>query len=93
MQTLLTICLCVVHAAVIAINEAIIRENAEVTLAALMNAEAHLIGVSETMSECYQSVLFEAKQNKAETARNKVLITYTYLAPLPAMVHICVHYT
>lgn len=60
------------HAAVIAINEAIDHESAELTLRSLKNPEAHLTNVSDNLSEFYQSVLYEAKQNKAETARNKV---------------------
>lgn len=59
------------HAAVIAINEAIDHESAELTLRSLKNPEAHLTNVSDNLSEFYQSVLYEAKQNKAETARNK----------------------
>ena len=61
-----------VHAAVIAINEAIDHQVAPDTLAALRNPMAHLVYVSEDLDSSYQATLFAAKQQKSEIAQNKV---------------------
>lgn len=61
-----------VHAAVIAINEAIDRQVAPDTLAALQNPMAHLINISEDLDDGYQATLLAAKQHKSEVAQNKV---------------------
>ena len=61
-----------VHAAVIAINEAIDHQVAPDTLAALQNPMAHLVNVSEDLDDSYQATLFAAKQHKSEIAQNKV---------------------
>ena len=61
------------HAAVIAINEAIDRQVTEDTVAALENPAVHLVNVNTDLSEVYQAVLYAAKSSKAEIARNKVM--------------------
>ncbi len=60
------------HAAVIAINDAIEHQIPKETLDALHLPAAHLNNISEEQCEEYQEILYEAKQNKAEIARNKV---------------------
>ncbi|KAI0214249.1 Ras GTPase-activating-like protein IQGAP1 [Lamellibrachia satsuma] len=59
------------HAAVIAVNEAIDRQVTEDTVAALENPAVHLVNVNTELSEEYQAVLYAAKYSKAEIARNK----------------------
>ena len=67
----------VVHAAIIAINDAVDRCVAATTLSCLLNPTAHLMHVIHELSEDYQSALYDAKQIKKEIAINKV--TYTTL--------------
>ncbi|NWR73781.1 IQGA2 protein, partial [Centropus unirufus] len=59
------------HAAVIAINEAIEKEIAEQTIATLRNPNAMLINVDEELAQDYQNELFEAKRRKQANARLK----------------------
>lgn len=59
------------HAAIIAINEAIDKEVPEETMTALRNPSAMLVNISDSAAEDYQALLFEAKNTKAEIARNK----------------------
>lgn len=59
------------HAAIIAINDAIEHQDAAETVKALQNPAAMLVNCIEEFSESYQIVLFEAKEVKAENARNK----------------------
>ena len=63
---------CAVHAAVIAINEAIDHDDPVTTLHSLKIPEAHLTNLNEDMAEAYQTLLHDAKLEKAEVARNKV---------------------
>ena len=63
------------HAAVIAINEAIDRQIPEDTLDTLKISSAHLINIYPELSDMYQQLLFDAKEIKAENARNKVNVT------------------
>ena len=60
------------HAAVIAINEAIGQRHADVTYGALGNAQAHLVHLCAEQAEHYQQHLFDAKQHKLDIATNKV---------------------
>ncbi|KAM6391535.1 ras GTPase-activating-like protein IQGAP2 isoform 2-T2 [Rhynochetos jubatus] len=60
------------HAAVIAINEAIERGIAEQTIATLRNPNAMLLNVDEELAQDYQNELFEAKRRKESNARLKV---------------------
>lgn len=41
-------------------------------MAALRNPSAMLVNISDSAAEDYQALLFEAKNTKAEIARNKV---------------------
>ena len=61
------------HAAIIAINEAIDKEDAEETMKALRNPSAMLVNLAEDLPGNYQATLYEAKMTKAEIAKNKVL--------------------
>ncbi|XP_013411467.1 ras GTPase-activating-like protein IQGAP1 [Lingula anatina] len=61
------------HAAVIAINEAIDHQVVKGTLSALQNPAAHLTAVIPQHIEDYQEILHAAKHTKAENARNRSL--------------------
>uniref|UniRef100_A0A2K6LL53 IQ motif containing GTPase activating protein 3 n=1 Tax=Rhinopithecus bieti TaxID=61621 RepID=A0A2K6LL53_RHIBE len=59
-----------VHAAVLAINEAVERGVVEDTLAALQNPSALLENLREPLAAIYQEMLAQAKMEKAANARN-----------------------
>ncbi|NWR39115.1 IQGA2 protein, partial [Tachuris rubrigastra] len=59
------------HAAVIAINEAVERRVAEQTIATLRNPNAMLLNVDEELAQDYQNELYEAKRKKESNARLK----------------------
>ncbi|XP_069481247.1 ras GTPase-activating-like protein IQGAP1 isoform X2 [Ambystoma mexicanum] len=59
------------HAAVIAINEAIDHGDPGETFTALRNPNAMLVNLNETQAPGYQEVLYRAKQSKASNARNR----------------------
>ncbi|XP_037758906.1 ras GTPase-activating-like protein IQGAP2 isoform X1 [Chelonia mydas] len=59
------------HAAVIAINEAIEKGVADQTLVTLRNPNAMLMNVDEDLAQEYQKELLEAKRRKEENARLK----------------------
>ncbi|NXU70825.1 IQGA2 protein, partial [Oreotrochilus melanogaster] len=59
------------HAAVIAINEAVEKGIAEQTIATLRNPNAMLLNVDEELAQDYQNELFEAKKRKESNARLK----------------------
>ena len=61
-----------VHAAVIAINDAIDHQVASATLEALRNPNAHLVDINAENADELQGVLYEAKSTKAERAFSKV---------------------
>ncbi|XP_074022964.1 ras GTPase-activating-like protein IQGAP2 isoform X2 [Numenius arquata] len=61
------------HAAVIAINEAIEKGIAEQTIATLRNPNAMLLNVDEELAQDYQNELLEAKRRKESNARLKVV--------------------
>lgn len=60
------------HAAVIAINEAIEKGVADQTIITLRNPNAMLLNVDEELAQQYQTELLEAKKRKEENARLKV---------------------
>ncbi|XP_005411739.1 PREDICTED: ras GTPase-activating-like protein IQGAP3 isoform X1 [Chinchilla lanigera] len=62
-----------VHAAVLAINEAVERGVAEDTFAALQNPSALLGNLREPLAAIYQELLAQAKMEKAANARNHFL--------------------
>ncbi|KAE8588354.1 hypothetical protein XENTR_v10022477 [Xenopus tropicalis] len=62
-----------VHAAVIAINEAIERGVVGETMSALRNPNAMLVNLNEKLAAVYQEFLCQAKSMKAANARNKAL--------------------
>nr|BAC26450.1 unnamed protein product [Mus musculus] len=59
------------HAAVIAINEAIDRRVAADTFTALKNPNAMLVNLEEGLAPTYQDVLYQAKQDKMTNAKNR----------------------
>lgn len=61
------------HAAVIAINEAVEQSIPNQTLKALHNPAAHLDNVDDECAEIYQLVLYDAKHVKSEGAKNRSL--------------------
>ncbi|NXE95800.1 IQGA1 protein, partial [Menura novaehollandiae] len=63
------------HAAVIAINEAIDRQVAADTLTAMKNPNAMLINLDDRLESTYQATLYRAKQDKMENAKNRVALS------------------
>lgn len=61
-----------VHAAVIAINEAVDRGCVEVTAQALRNPNAMLNGLQDQLTPVYQEMLRQARAQKAARARTNV---------------------
>ncbi|XP_075764038.1 ras GTPase-activating-like protein IQGAP3 isoform X2 [Pelodiscus sinensis] len=59
-----------VHAAVLAINEAVERGVVERTMAALRNPSAMLLNLRENLAAVYQELLYQVKLEKAANARN-----------------------
>ncbi|KAH0620140.1 hypothetical protein JD844_014773 [Phrynosoma platyrhinos] len=62
-----------VHAAVIAINDAIDRQVPAETLAAMKNPNAMLVNLEEPLAQIYQETLYRAKQDKTENSRNRIV--------------------
>ncbi|KAI1235326.1 hypothetical protein IHE44_0002972 [Lamprotornis superbus] len=60
------------HAAVIAINEAIDRQVPADTLTAMKNPNAMLINLDDQLESTYQTTLYRAKQDKMENAKNRI---------------------
>lgn len=67
-----------VHAAVIAINEAVEKGIAEQTIVTLRNPNAMLLNVDEELAQDYQNELFDAKRKKESNAKLKVVVFYLY---------------
>ncbi|XP_069796414.1 ras GTPase-activating-like protein IQGAP3 isoform X4 [Narcine bancroftii] len=61
-----------VHAAVIAINEAIDRGLVRQTILALHNPNAMLVNIVDGLAPVYQEMLYQVKSEKAANARNRV---------------------
>lgn len=61
-----------VHAAVIAINEAVDRGRLQETAQALKNPNALLSGLQEALMAIYQEMLQQAKRNKEAQTANRV---------------------
>ncbi|XP_069583941.1 ras GTPase-activating-like protein IQGAP3 isoform X2 [Ranitomeya imitator] len=61
-----------VHAAVIAINEAVERGVVQDTMVALRNPNAMLMNIQEKLAAVYQELLHQAKSAKMANAHNKV---------------------
>ncbi|XP_012941932.1 ras GTPase-activating-like protein IQGAP1 isoform X2 [Aplysia californica] len=59
------------HAAIIAINEAVDQQVAADTYTAMQNPSAMLVNLDSENVEQYQQLLYEAKNVKAENAKNK----------------------
>uniref|UniRef100_A0A8C8SLD9 IQ motif containing GTPase activating protein 3 n=1 Tax=Pelusios castaneus TaxID=367368 RepID=A0A8C8SLD9_9SAUR len=65
-----------VHAAVLAINEAVERGVVEQTLMALRNPNAMLLNLRETLAAVYQEMLYQVKMEKVRNAKNRVRDIY-----------------
>lgn len=65
-------CFFSVHAAVLAINQALEVGIVAETLAALRNPNAMLSGLREDLGVVYQEDLYQAKGEKARNAKNRV---------------------
>lgn len=61
-----------VHAAVIAINDAIDHGDPAGTLAAMRNPNAMLLNLDESAAQHYQDTLFQAKAEKVANSRKRV---------------------
>lgn len=61
-----------VHAAVIAINDAIDHGDPAGTLAAMRNPNAMLLNLDESGAQHYQDTLFQAKAEKVANSRKRV---------------------
>ncbi|NXT72589.1 IQGA3 protein, partial [Chaetops frenatus] len=61
-----------VHAAVLAINEAVDQGVVAQTMETLHNPQAMLVGLREELAGAYQEVLHQAKLEKGSNARNRV---------------------
>ncbi|NXE41715.1 IQGA3 protein, partial [Ptilorrhoa leucosticta] len=61
-----------VHAAVLAINEAVDRGVVAQTMETLQNPHAMLVGLRQELAGAYQEVLHQAKLEKGSNARNRV---------------------
>ncbi|NWZ45088.1 IQGA3 protein, partial [Brachypodius atriceps] len=62
-----------VHAAVLAINEAVDRRVVAQVMETLHNPHAMLVGLREELADAYQEVLYQAKLEKGSNARNRVI--------------------
>ncbi|RLV88778.1 hypothetical protein DV515_00015297 [Chloebia gouldiae] len=62
-----------VHAAVLAINEAVDRGVVAQTMETLHNPHAMLLGLRQELADAYQEVLHQAKLEKGSNARNRVI--------------------
>jgi len=60
------------HAAIIAINEAIETRVAADIMTALGNPAANLVGINGKLGEQYMNSLYDAKHTKTENTKNKV---------------------
>ena len=67
-----------VHAAIIAINDAIDHQVPSETLVQMQNSAAHLVNIYEDLEVAYQNTMYHAKSTKTENARNKVRTTKNY---------------
>uniref|UniRef100_A0A3B3T8H4 IQ motif containing GTPase activating protein 1 n=1 Tax=Paramormyrops kingsleyae TaxID=1676925 RepID=A0A3B3T8H4_9TELE len=61
------------HAAVIAINEAIDQGNPEGTMAAMQNPNAMLVNMAPRSAQYYQDTLFQAKAEKVANSRKRIV--------------------
>lgn len=78
-----------VHAAVIAINEAVDRRVPADTFTALRNPNAMLVNLDEVLASTYQDVLYQAKQNKMANAKNRVKNEMSILRDLYSFAFSC----
>jgi len=63
-----------VHAAVIAINEAVDKGQAAVTMVTLLNSNAMLKNVQETLAQDYQDAMSRAKAHKEHQSSGRVRV-------------------
>lgn len=67
-----------VHAAVIAINDAVDHGDPAGTLAAMRNPNAMLLNLDATSAQYYQDMLYHAKAEKVANSRKRVRVTLFY---------------
>jgi hypothetical protein len=60
------------HAAILAINDAIEKKLTDTTLSNLKLPDAHLNGILDLNGKYYQECMYEAKLNKSTNAKSKV---------------------
>ena len=60
------------HAAILAINDAIEKRNLEFLLSSLKLHDAHLYNISEQYIAFYHQFMFEAKMQKSNNSKNRV---------------------
>ena len=69
------------HAAILAINDAIEKQNVENTILSLKLVDARLANINDENSIYYQDIMYEAKRNKLNVAKTKVNSSFlSYLA-------------
>ena len=61
------------HAAILAINDAIEKKDIEILLNNLKLCDAHLVNIVDHHIEFYHQLMFEAKMNKSNLARCRVI--------------------
>lgn len=77
------------HAAVIAINDAIDRGQASVTMGALNNPNAMLRNTQEALAEDYQDTLSQAKARKQNQSAGKVIANTSVTSYVSVASFIC----
>jgi Ras GTPase-activating-like protein IQGAP1 len=60
------------HAAILAINDAIEKKDLNVLLSDLKLYDAHLYNINDDFIKFYHDIMYEAKINKSSVAKNKV---------------------
>ena len=77
------------HAAILAVNEALEKESSTETLAALRNPNTCLVKVEGDNAERYQNILIKAKRDKA--AKAQVRIVQVQLLMIVVLSGACMH--
>jgi hypothetical protein len=60
------------HAAILAINDAIEKKNVENTISSLKLIDARLANINDENAVYYQDCMYDAKKNKSNKAKTKV---------------------
>ena len=62
------------HAAILAINDAIEKKNVENTTLSLKLIDARLSNINDENGVYYQDIMYDAKRNKSNVAKTKLVI-------------------